>query len=338
MGMSQDEAHLQVAIYDAPPFGYQNPDSTYAGLMVELWETIARDLGWTYTYTLTDMEGLLIGLEDREFDVGLGAISITPSREERVDFSQAVNPSGTGIATARSAQKNTFDAYWRPILISLGQLIGMLLLVLIFSGTIVWWAENKAAQKSDSDRSIKAFSDALWWSAVTMTTVGYGDKVPQTLTGKVIGIVWIFASIILLSLFTANASAIITSAKIESAIQTIGDLKRVRVGAVANSSGEEFLLREGIDYRPYTDYDTAIQAVIDGEVDCIVSNVPFLQYFNNSKYHQELAISPKWLLKNNMGIALQDDSPLREDIDRVLLQKITEPRWQSAVYKYLGEE
>ncbi len=78
--------------------------------------------------------------------------------------------------------------------------------------------------------------------------------------------------------------------------------------------------------------------MLAGEVDCVVSNVPVLQYLNNKVYYKQLEIVPKWLLKNNMGIALQEESLLREDIDRVLLRKISEPHWQGRVYEYLGAE
>lgn len=47
-GVSQTEQALRVAIYDAAPFGYQNPDGTYDGLMVDLWESIARELEWDF--------------------------------------------------------------------------------------------------------------------------------------------------------------------------------------------------------------------------------------------------------------------------------------------------
>jgi len=77
--------------------------------------------------------------------------------------------------------------------------------------------------------------------------------------------------------------------------------------------------------------------MLQEELDCVVSNVPVLQYLNNSSFHRELLISSEWLLKNNMGMALSEDSSLREEIDRVLLQKITEPQWQEAVYRYLGD-
>ena len=44
-------------------------------------------------------------------------------------------------------------------------------------------------QKTGGD--IKNFFDAIWWSLVTITTVGYGDLVPKTFWGRIIGIVFI---------------------------------------------------------------------------------------------------------------------------------------------------
>jgi len=36
-------------------------------------------------------------------------------------------------------------------------------------------------------KAVKGFSDALWWSLVTMSTVGYGDIVPVTGQGRIVG-------------------------------------------------------------------------------------------------------------------------------------------------------
>ncbi|MEM6722986.1 MAG: transporter substrate-binding domain-containing protein [Bacteroidota bacterium] len=332
-----DRPVLKVAVYDSAPFGFLNPDQSYGGLMVEIWEEIANEMNWEYEYTLTDMPTLLNGINDQKFDVGLGAISITPKRENLVDFSQPVNPSGTGIAVSKSAAGSSFEVYWKPITISLLKLIGSLIAVLFLSGTIVWLIESKQ-EPTGSERQIRNFNDGLWWSAVTMTTVGYGDKVPSSRFGKAMGIVWIFASIILLSLFTANASAILTTAKIDSHIQSADDLRGVRVGAAHQSSGEEFLNREHIAHTSYDNIELAIQAMLMEEIDAVVSNVPVLKYLNHGKYYDQLSISQQYLLKNNMGIALQDGSPIREAIDLSLLKIISEPQWQEAVYRYFGEE
>lgn len=60
-------------------------------------------------------------------------------------------------------------------------LLGVVILLLIFvSGTIVYEAERQAQPDTFSN-----YSDGLWWSMVTLTTVGYGDRYPITVTGKV---------------------------------------------------------------------------------------------------------------------------------------------------------
>lgn len=45
-------------------------------------------------------------------------------------------------------------------------------------------------------RPIKGLGQAVWWAAVTMTTVGYGDKAPKTLGGRVVAVAWMLASIV----------------------------------------------------------------------------------------------------------------------------------------------
>lgn len=81
----------------------------------------------------------------------------------------------------------------------------------------------------------------------------------------------------------------------------------------------------------------AIEIVLNGEADAVVSNIPVLKHHNKINYPGRLVISEHYLLRNNMGIALQENSPLKEDIDRILLDKIAEPKWQQAVYKYIGD-
>lgn len=328
---------LEVSVYNSPPFGMKRESGAFGGLMVELWESIAKELNVPYRYTLTDMDELMSGLQNGRYDVGLGAISITPKREKLVDFTHAVNPSGTGIAISKKSMSTSFTAKWSPILTDLLELIGILVLMLFVSALIVYFIEKKYAKGERTERHIESISDGIWWAAVTMTTVGYGDKVPKSRIGKLLGIFWIFISIIFFSLFTANASAKLVTYEVESRVNTLDDLRKVRVVAVSKSSGEEFLIREGISYSKIDNLEEAIQTVIDGNADAIVSNIPVLKYQNKVNFKDQLIISNHFLLRNNMGIALQEKSELKESINYFLLQKISEPKWQYDVYKYIGD-
>jgi voltage-gated potassium channel len=53
----------------------------------------------------------------------------------------------------------------------------------------------------------------LWWAAVTITTVGYGDVVPQTLGGKLLGVGLMLSGVILLSLTTATIASVFIERK-----------------------------------------------------------------------------------------------------------------------------
>ena len=63
---------------------------------------------------------------------------------------------------------------------------------------------------NNADGNIKSFSDALWFSVVTLTTVGYGDFYPTTLFGKIVGLVFIIGSLGLLGLIISKATDEIT--------------------------------------------------------------------------------------------------------------------------------
>lgn len=58
---------------------------------------------------------------------------------------------------------------------------------LIFSSYFVYLAEKDAIGKDGLKRNdFASYADALWWGVITVTTIGYGDTVPQTWMGKIV--------------------------------------------------------------------------------------------------------------------------------------------------------
>ena len=72
----------------------------------------------------------------------------------------------------------------------------MIILVILFGAVAI-------LQVEPGHGNISNFFDAIWWSLVTITTVGYGDLYPETFWGRIIGIVFIFMGFIIFSTFTA---------------------------------------------------------------------------------------------------------------------------------------
>lgn len=60
------------------------------------------------------------------------------------------------------------------------------------------------AEDIGKGRRINSFFDALWWSASTITTVGYGDIYPVTVAGKIIAVFTMVVGVSTLAVVTAR--------------------------------------------------------------------------------------------------------------------------------------
>lgn len=49
------------------------------------------------------------------------------------------------------------------------------------------------------DSQINSPLDAIWWTVATVTTVGYGQIIPETLLGRIIGILYMFFGVTLIA-------------------------------------------------------------------------------------------------------------------------------------------
>ncbi|MFM8302883.1 MAG: potassium channel family protein, partial [Actinomycetota bacterium] len=79
----------------------------------------------------------------------------------------------------------------------------------------------------DQHHGFATYGDSVWWGIVTITTVGYGDVVPQTTLGRVVATVLMFTGVALLGTVAASLAAMF---RVED--QAVEDSSRTGVGAV----------------------------------------------------------------------------------------------------------
>lgn len=327
---------LIVGTKEAPPFSMKSQDGKWTGITIDLWRQIAYELNLDFEFRELDLTQLLDGVTKGSLDAVVAALTVTSEREKAFDFTHPVYTSGLGIAVA-SKEGNPWLAVLKRFLSpAFLKIITALFLLLLIVGMLIWLLERKKNPQQFGGGLKEGAASGFWWSAVTMTTVGYGDKAPVTIGGRLLAIIWMFTAIIVISSFTAAITSSLTVTQLESPIKGPEDLPKVRVGTILNTTSENYLKDNKISYRTYKTPMEGLQSIGEGRLDALVYDAPILRYLINQNFKGTFEVLPNRLLRQDYGIALPQGSPLREIINRVLLQKIQEPFWQERLNQYLG--
>lgn len=87
---------------------------------------------------------------------------------------------------------------------------GRVVMYTVFGATAIVYAASLAileAERGQPGSHINSFGDALWWAMVTVTTVGYGDLIPVTATGRLVAVALMIGGITLLGVVTATLAS-----------------------------------------------------------------------------------------------------------------------------------
>jgi ABC-type amino acid transport substrate-binding protein len=171
-----------------------------------------------------------------------------------------------------------------------------------------------------------------------MTTVGYGDKAPKTTGGRVVGLIWMFASIIIVSSFTAGIASSLTASQVASNQLRSKPLGSLIIATVEGSTGEDYARKSGLRCSTYPGLEEALEAIQKGEAEAIIYDLPLLKYRLMQQPDLRLEIMPKTLVQESYAIALPPGSARRETLNRALLSVIGSPEWQVLRTEYLGYE
>jgi voltage-gated potassium channel len=89
------------------------------------------------------------------------------------------------------------------------------IILVIFSSYIILQIE-----KNSPEKNIMTSTDAIWWSIVTITTVGYGDLYPTTTSGRMVAALLMIVGIGIFSSITSYLSTTFISRRQRKSSET----------------------------------------------------------------------------------------------------------------------
>ncbi|MGA8447874.1 MAG: transporter substrate-binding domain-containing protein [Roseiarcus sp.] len=329
---------LTVAVYDAPPYGLVEPDGSIDGVSVDLWRRAAAVLGRQYRFVpVSQMDAILEGLEHNSFDAAIGAITITPERVVRVDFSYPAHRSGVAVAVRKDSGAMAAIRRYGAIVGELSPLVAFTVALLVAMGVAMWLVE-RPKQSAAHESAVASLRDGVYWAVVTMTTVGYGDKTPKTTSGRMIAIAWMLTSVALISILSTSIVSKMTADRVVGGyLLSDADLAGKRLAAVAHSSGAEYLDERHLEYAPFDGLAGALTALAAGRVDAVVNSVGTLQYLIAARFGRTIEAPEGVLAPAYMAFALPHGSALKEPLDHALIEITASPEWRRVEQSYFGQ-
>lgn len=205
---------LRVVAAGGVPFVLEDPGGG-VGLSVEVWRAVADrsrlDYELSRAASVEEALGLVLA---RRADVAVGPISITAARASRMHFTQPYLHAGLAILSRPTLRPSQLLAPFLSTSFVAG--VGLLFVLLAVVGALIWLAERRG-DASDFPRAPRAgIADGAWFALVTMTTVGYGDRVPRTGVGRAITALWMLIAVVSLSSLTAGIASSLTLAGLEA--------------------------------------------------------------------------------------------------------------------------
>ncbi len=312
---------LVVGVTNTPPFVVGEAGERWTGTAMDLWRNLADELHLNYTLEPRDIDGLLRGLEDGSLDAAVAAITVTAEREQRVDFTHPFFTTGLAVAVAHRPPETWFDIFLAVFSVAFFRMILTFAAMQLVIGALMWLLE-RGHNPNFPQRPGPGLLAGLWWAVVTMATVGYGDKVPVTVPGRMLAMLWMLASLIILTTATASITTSLTINKLEAQVRGPEDLGKLRVGTITHSTSDAYLRDMKLDYRGFTDPAVGLAAIEAGQLDAFVFDRPLLTDAIADGHADTLELLPRTFHRQDYAFALPTGSPLRESVNRLLARDL----------------
>src|SRR5215203_1357715 len=313
---------LRVVTRVLPPMVIEQ-QGQLSGFSIDLWNKIAERRQVKTTYQIApDVRALLEEIRTGKADAGISAISITSAREKEFDFSQPMLNAGLQIMVrgkGESAGSNPLRDLF-GLLFSKAILVwlGIALLLIIIPAHLVWWLEREHKDGIIPTRNyFPGIFYAMFWAAGTLAT--QADQMPRHWLARVIAVLWMFTAVVFVAFYTAQLAATLTVQQIKGDINGPEDLRGRRVGTTGGSTAAAVIRDLGGQVQEFGLIEQAYQALLGHQVEAVVFDAPVLLYYAANDGKGRVQMVGIVFRKEDYGIVFPPNSPLRKQVNNVLL-------------------
>lgn len=327
---------LKVGYVNSAPFIYEE-NNTLQGPISWLWYNVVEDNNFHCEYVHLESNELLSKLNEGEIDLALYPLTITSGRSKLIDFSVPFYLAHSGLVTRE-------DSNWEKLIrfaesffsLNFFRALGSLTLILLIFGFLTWRFERNE-NTEEFGNGIKGLWSGFWWAAVTMTTVGYGDKSPRTTGGRLIALIWMFTAVIIISSLTASITSSLTVTELESSANEIDSFKKRKLATVESSSTHQWMKDNFFNHTIlYEKKEDLLSSLANKDVDAVAYDLPLLKEMvkNDTVFEYKilsLTYNPQYYA---IGMKPNINDELQSRINTTMLRHTESLEWKVVLAEY----
>ena len=333
---SQPTDTLVVGYNISPPFSMEEQGKIY-GPSVWLWEQVAAQHNIPYKTKRMSLDSLLTAIANGEVHISASPLTITSNRFEKIDFTTPFYIAHSSVLVNKiSATQQALNFIRSFFSMNFFRAMGALAFVILIFGFLEWYFERNR-NEDEFGKGLKGLWQGFWWSAVTMTTVGYGDKSPKTVGGRIVALVWMFTAIIIISGFTASIASSLTVNQMQSDVSALNDFKEKQLGTVESSGTEKWLIDNFFNnIQSYANTEELIEGLRNENIDAVAYDRPLLQNRLHSDTLSEFTLldikyNPQFYA---FGLNRELPNELKRKISEAILENTESMDWKVHLSEY----
>ncbi len=324
---------LRVGVSPSEPLVIREDTALYDGLAVALWEVVAGRAALPYVYVEVARDSVAARFASNDLDVYLVATPATSSRDTGAHSPIYYSSSLAVARRSGNSITKVLQGLFNPTFF---RIVGSLSLLLLVVGTLIYLAERKDNEEQFGGKVHEGVGAGFWWAGVTLTTIGYGDKTPSTLPGRVVAMLWMLVGLAISSVLTATLVSL-ANAK-TSPLKLPGDLREQRTITLADdAAARKFLDRQSIAYGTVPDLANGFERIKADSADLFLApHMEFEYYLTNSS--SSLEIQASRLEPDYYAFSFRQNLPQADTLSALVDEVIRGPVWPTWLGRYVPGE